>query len=62
MPAILHKADYDRWLGIERDPHDALRPFPSEFLKMWPISTRVNSPINDDEDLLDEIELPVEAA
>jgi putative SOS response-associated peptidase YedK len=62
MPAILHKADYDRWLGVETDPHDALRPFPSELLRMWPISTRVNSPMNDDEGLLDEIELPVEAA
>jgi hypothetical protein len=29
---------------------------------MWPISTPVNSPMNDDEGLLDEIELPVEAA
>jgi putative SOS response-associated peptidase YedK len=62
MPAILHRADYDRWLGIEPDPRDALRPFPSELLRMWPISTRVNSPMNDDEALLDEIELGSEAA
>jgi putative SOS response-associated peptidase YedK len=33
-PAILHREDYDRWLGIEPDPHDALRPFPSERLRM----------------------------
>jgi len=52
MPAILHRADYDRWLRVEPDPRDALRPFPSELLKMWPISTRVNSPMNDDEDLI----------
>ena len=57
MPAILHRDDYDRWLGIEPDPHDALRPFSAERLKMWPISTRVNSPMNDDEHLLDEVEL-----
>jgi putative SOS response-associated peptidase YedK len=61
MPAILHREDYDRWLGIEPDRHDALRPFPSELLRMWPISTRVNSPLNDDQDLLDEVELPAEA-
>jgi putative SOS response-associated peptidase YedK len=26
MPAILHRADYDRWLGIEPDPRTAI-PF-----------------------------------
>jgi hypothetical protein len=34
MPAILHREDYDRWLGIEPDPRDALHPFPSRLLKM----------------------------
>jgi hypothetical protein len=29
---------------------------------MWSISTRVNSPINDDEHLLDQIDLPAQAA
>jgi putative SOS response-associated peptidase YedK len=56
MPAIRHREDYDRWLGIEPDPRDALRPFPSELLRMWPISTRVNSTLNDDEHLLDPVE------
>jgi hypothetical protein len=31
--------------------------FPSEPMKMWPISKRVNSPRNDDEDLLAEVDL-----
>jgi putative SOS response-associated peptidase YedK len=62
MPAILHRQDYDRWLGPEPDPRDALWPFPSKLLRMWPISTRVNSPMNDDEHLLDEITLPGAAA
>jgi putative SOS response-associated peptidase YedK len=57
MPAILAPAAYDRWLGNEPDPRDLLRPFPSEPMTIWPISTRVNSPLNDDERLLDEIEL-----
>lgn len=57
MPAILAPAAYDRWLGNEPDPRDLLRPFPSEPMTIWPISTRVNSPSNDDERLLDEIEL-----
>ena len=52
MPVILRPEDYDRWIGIEPDPRDLLRPFPAELMTMWPISTRVNSPKNDDADLL----------
>jgi len=62
MPAVLAPADYDRWLGAEPDPRDLLRPFPSELMVIWPISTRVNSPSNDDPELLDEIELAEGAA
>jgi putative SOS response-associated peptidase YedK len=57
MPAVLAPAAYDRWLGTESDPRDVLQPFPSELMAIWPISTRVNSPSNDDEQLLEEIEL-----
>ena len=52
MPLILRREDFDRWLGIEPDPSDLLRPFPADAMTMWPISTRVNSPRNDDADLL----------
>jgi len=62
MPAILKSGDYERWLGFEPDPHDLLPPFPSELLSIWPISKRVNSPDNDDEQLLDEVPLPAETA
>jgi putative SOS response-associated peptidase YedK len=55
MPAILGRADYDRWLGDESDPYDPLRPFPSELMRMWPISTRVNEPENDEPSILDPI-------
>jgi hypothetical protein len=34
------------------DPRDLLKAFPSELLTMWPLSTRVNTPKNDDPDLL----------
>ena len=57
MPAILRSTDYERWLGSERDPHDLLVTFPSEPMKMWAISKRLNSPQNDDEGLLTEIDL-----
>ena len=53
MPAILEPKSYDRWLGPEPDPHDLLITYPSEPMTMWPISTRVNKPENDDPSLLD---------
>jgi putative SOS response-associated peptidase YedK len=37
---------------VEPHPRDPLRPVPAELMRMWPISTRVNSPKNDDPDLL----------
>jgi putative SOS response-associated peptidase YedK len=53
MPLILPPEAYDRWLAtIEPDPRDLLVPYPSEFMKIWPISTRVNKPANDDPDIL----------
>ena len=53
MPAILEPFGYERWLGPEPDPHDLLITYPSEPMTMWPISTRVNRPENDDPSLLD---------
>ena len=43
MPAILDPAGYDRWLGLEPDPHDFLITYPSEPMTMWPISARVQA-------------------
>ena len=57
MPAILRPAQYDRWLGDEPDPRDLLQSFPGDLMRMWPISTRVNKPENDDPSILDPIEL-----
>jgi putative SOS response-associated peptidase YedK len=48
MPLILALADYTRWLSDEPDPGDPMKPFPAEPPRMWPISTRVNKPENDD--------------
>jgi putative SOS response-associated peptidase YedK len=53
MPVILPAAAYGRWLAnIEPDPRDLLVPFAAEAMRMWPISTRVNKPENDDAELL----------
>jgi putative SOS response-associated peptidase YedK len=59
MPAILKPGDYDAWLAGDGNLTEMLRSFPSEPMTMWPISTRVNSPKNDDAGLLDVV---VEAA
>ena len=53
MPAILNPKSYDRWLSLELDPHDLLIPYPAEPVTMWPISTRVNKPENDEPSILD---------
>jgi putative SOS response-associated peptidase YedK len=53
MPLILQPADYGRWLSDEDDPRDLLKPFASEPLTLWPVSTRVNSVKNDDSALIE---------
>jgi putative SOS response-associated peptidase YedK len=55
MPAILEPRSYNRWLSSEPDPHALLITYPSEPMTMWPISTRVNKPENDDQSLLDRV-------
>jgi putative SOS response-associated peptidase YedK len=62
MPVILSRYDYARWLSEEPDPRDSMRPFPAELMRMWPISTRVNKPENDDPSILDPIEVTNDAA
>ncbi|MGD0318053.1 MAG: SOS response-associated peptidase, partial [Xanthobacteraceae bacterium] len=62
MPLILAPGDYVRWLRNEPDPRDLMRPFPAESLRMWPISTRVNKPENDDPSIVEPIALTTSAA
>jgi putative SOS response-associated peptidase YedK len=62
MPVILSRYDYARWLSEEPDPRDLMRPFPPELMRMWPISTRVNKPENDEPSILDPIQLTTDAA
>ena len=57
MPLILAPSDYTRWLSDEPDPRDLMRPFPAAPMRMWPISTRVNKPENDDPSIVEPIEL-----
>jgi putative SOS response-associated peptidase YedK len=62
MPAILAREGYTRWLSDEPDLRDVMRPFPAGLMRMWPISTRVNKPENDDPSIIDPIELASDAA
>jgi putative SOS response-associated peptidase YedK len=54
--------DYTRWLSDEPDPGDLMRPFPAEPMRMWPISTRVNKPENDDPSIVEPIATATSAA
>jgi putative SOS response-associated peptidase YedK len=49
-------------LSDEPDPRDLMRPLPADLMRMWPISTRVNKPQNDDPSITEPIELPSDAA
>jgi putative SOS response-associated peptidase YedK len=48
MPVILRPQDYDAWLGAPEPPPELLCPFPAEEMEAVPVSTRVNSPRNND--------------
>jgi putative SOS response-associated peptidase YedK len=57
MPLIIATKDYVRWLDVEPDPHDLMRSFPADMMRMWPISTRVNKPENDDPSIIEPLEV-----
>lgn len=53
MPAILPLSALDAWLkGSLEEAHALLQPYPADLLSAWPVSTRVNSPRNDDPQLV----------
>jgi putative SOS response-associated peptidase YedK len=54
MPAILHREDHEAWLtGTIDDARAVLRPYPSELMVAYEVSPRVNSPKNNDEQLVE---------
>ena len=60
MPVIIPPESYDRWLStLDPDPRDLLVPYPAGPMRIWPISTRVNKPANDDASILDRADQPV---
>jgi putative SOS response-associated peptidase YedK len=55
MPIILAEEHHDSWLSGDAGK-EILVPYPAERMKAWPVSPRVNSPKNNDA----EIMVPVE--
>jgi hypothetical protein len=56
MPVILPEEHHDSWLSGEAGK-EILVPFPADQMKAWPISARVNSPKNNDAEIIMPIEL-----
>ena len=62
MPVILDPDNYDVWL----DPgmthvaaaSDLLKPYDARLMRSFPVSTRINSVVNDDEGCSAAVELP----
>jgi putative SOS response-associated peptidase YedK len=60
MPVMLDEHDWDTWLDPTTGDVGALeamlRPAPDEWLEVYPVSTRVNSPENNDAELVQRVE------
>ena len=54
MPIILPEGVHEAWLSGEAGK-EVLAPFPADRMKAWPISTRVNTPRNDDSAIIDPV-------
>ena len=57
MPLILAPCGLCSLAQQRTKPHELLRPYPAAPMRMWPISTRVNKPENDDPSIVEPIEL-----
>ncbi len=56
MPAILQSQHIDAWLaGSTEEAQAALKPYPADSMAAWPVSTRVNSPRNNDPRLIERL-------
>jgi putative SOS response-associated peptidase YedK len=60
MPVVLDDTDWDAWLdpgnGDLAALEGMLHPAPDDWLEVYPVSTRVNSPENNDADLVRPVE------
>ena len=56
MPVILPEEHHGAWLSGEAGK-EVLVPFPADRMKAWPIDVRVNSPKNNEPQIIVPIEL-----
>ena len=57
MPVIISPEDYDTWLtGTPEQALALLKPYPTEAMRAYPVSAKVNSPKNDGPELVDPID------
>jgi putative SOS response-associated peptidase YedK len=60
MPVIIAPDAYERWLDSTiESPLDLLAPYPSDAMRVYPVSTRVNATRNDDAALIEAVEMPL---
>lgn len=53
MPAVLNQIDHEAWLtGSMQEARAILQPYPADLLVAYRVSTRVNTPKNNDPDLV----------
>jgi putative SOS response-associated peptidase YedK len=56
MPAILGRSDYEAWLtGSVEDAKGVLKQYPQDVMVAYRVSTRVNTPKNNDASLLEAV-------
>ncbi|MCC6982034.1 MAG: SOS response-associated peptidase [Bauldia sp.] len=55
MPVILEPGDYDRWLGADPDVEALMVPYASEKMMLYPVSTAVNSYLNDTPEVMEPL-------
>lgn len=62
MAVILEPDTYDTWLSPDEMPADALMPlmtaYPSEKMRVYEVSTQVNSPANDNPNIIEPFDSP----
>jgi putative SOS response-associated peptidase YedK len=56
MPIILPEEHHASWLSGEAGK-EILVPYSADRMKAWPVSARVNSPKNDDAEIIVPVEL-----
>ncbi|HUN17853.1 MAG TPA: SOS response-associated peptidase [Saprospiraceae bacterium] len=55
MPAILHQSEEKQWIDLDMNIETAMsmiKPYPSELMSAYPVSSKVNSVANNDEELI----------